>query len=89
MNIQVYSRDEIESIIAGGNFPENTAVISFCDSGTEPRERVNYSKVCNQVMYIELDDLAIDDLEEEGYSYDTFFPEADNAAKFIIETWRG
>lgn len=87
MNIQVYSRDEIESIIVGGNFPENTAVISFCDSGTKTRERVNYGGVCDQVMYIELDDLEIDDLDEKGDSYDTFFPEADNTAKFIIETY--
>ena len=29
MNVSVYSREAIESIIAAGNFPKNTAVISF------------------------------------------------------------
>lgn len=89
MNVQIYSREEIESIIAGGNFPENTAVISFCDRGIEPCKRVDYGGVCERVMYIELDDLELDDLFEEGYSYDTFFPEADEATEFIIETFAG
>ena len=32
MNVSVYSREAIESIIADGKFPENTAVISFYQS---------------------------------------------------------
>lgn len=87
MNVQIYSRKEIETIITGGRFPENTAVISFCDSGTEPRERVNYSSVCSRIMYIELDDLELDELSGAGYSYDTFFPEADETAEFIIDAY--
>lgn len=31
MKIQIYSQSEIETIIAGGYFPQNAAVISFCD----------------------------------------------------------
>ena len=31
MRIFVYSREAIEHIIAEGSFPDNTAVISFCD----------------------------------------------------------
>lgn len=87
MNIQIFSRKEIESLIAEGRFPQNTAVISFCDCGTKPCERVNYSSVCARVMYIEIDDLELDELSSEGYSYDTFFPEADEMAKFIIDVY--
>lgn len=87
MNVQIYSREEIEKLIAEGKFPENTAVISFCDSGTEPRERVNYSGACSRIMYIELDDLELDELSGKGYTYDTLFPEADEAAEFIIDAY--
>ena len=31
MNVTVYSRSEIEEIIEKGQFPDNTAVISFYD----------------------------------------------------------
>lgn len=88
MNVQIYSRTNIEKLIAEGTFPQNTAVISFCDCGTEPRDRVNYNGVCSRVMYIELDDLELDELNGAGYSYDTFFPEADEAAEFIIDAYK-
>ena len=87
MNVQIYSRREIESIMTEGKFPENTAVISFCDSGTKPRERVNYSEVCSRIMYVELDDLELDELNEKGYPYDMFFPESNEAAEFIIDAY--
>lgn len=87
MNVEIYSRKDIEALIAEGKFPQNTAVISFCDSGTNPRDRVNYSGVCERVMYIELDDLEFDELEENGYSLKTFFTEADEAAEFIIDVY--
>lgn len=87
MNIQIFSTKEIETIIAEGGFPENTAVISFCDCGTEPRERVNYSGICSRAMYIELDNLELDELNEAGYSYETLFPEADETAEFIIDAY--
>lgn len=31
MKVTVYSRAEIEKVMADGNFPKNTAVISFYD----------------------------------------------------------
>lgn len=87
INVQIYSKEDIEMLISGGNFPKNTAVISFCDKGTTPRERVNYSGVCSRVMYIELDDIEPDELEAEGCTYDSFFPEADETAEFIIDAY--
>lgn len=87
MNVEIFSRKEIEEIITEGRFPKNTAIISFCGSGTKPRDRVDFGGVCERVMYIELDDLEFDELEENGYSYDTFFPEADEAAEFIVDAY--
>ena len=61
MRVSVYSREAIESVIADGTFPENTAVISFYDPAIkridEDYSHVDYSSVCNTVFYSELDDL--------------------------------
>lgn len=87
MNVSVYSREAIEFIIAAGNFPKNTAVISFYDPAIkridEDYSHVDYSGVCNTVFYSELDDLDLDVLRRKGYTYDTYFPEAPDIAAFI------
>lgn len=86
MVVQILSRKDAIRRISG--FPKDkTAAISFCDRGTKPSERVDYNGVCDRVMYIELDDLGYDELAEEGYTYDNFFPEADEAAEFIIDAF--
>lgn len=87
MNVQIYSRKEIEVLIAEGKFPQNTAVISIYGGITNPPDLVNYSGVCERVMYIEFDDFEFDELEEIGYTYETFFPQADEAAEFIISVY--
>lgn len=87
MKVSVYSREAIESIIADGKFPDNTAVISFYDPAIkridEDYSHVDYSGVCNTVFYSELDDLDLDVLRRKGYTYDTYFPEATDIAAFI------
>ena len=83
MCVQIFSRETLKQLIAKGNFPQNTAVISFCDCGTKPRDRVNFSNVCNRVMYIEIDDLDFEDID----NYDAFFPEAREAAEFIVDVY--
>lgn len=95
MYVQVYSRGDIEYLYNEDFFHDhkkefyhNYAVISFCDRGTEPCDRVDYSDICSRVMYIEIDDLELGDLKEEGYTYDTFFPEANEAAEFIIDAYK-
>ena len=89
MKISVYSREKIEHIIAEGKFPNNTAVISFCDPELKHIDkhysRVDYSSVCSDVFYCEVDDLDLDYLPEKGYTYETYFPEADDLAKFIVK----
>lgn len=68
MKVTIYSREKIENIITDGNFPQNTAVISFCDPELKHTDSdytyVDYSTVCKYVYYCE-----IDDLENIGSSY--------------------
>ena len=91
MNVFVYSREAIERIIAEGSFPDNTAVISFCDPELKHIDksysRVDYSSACNDVFYCEVDDLDLDYLPEKGYTYDSFFPEAVELAEYINKAY--
>ena len=91
MTVSVYSREAIEQIIVGGNFPEDTAVISFYDPALKHIDssyaHIDYSKVCGDVYYCELDDLDRDYLAEKGYTYDSFFPDADKLAAFIYTVY--
>lgn len=88
MNVFVYSREAIERIIAEGSFPDNTAVISFYDPAIKRIDKdythVDYSGVCKDVFYSELEDLDLEVLNRKGYTYDTYFPEADAMAMFIV-----
>ena len=92
MNVGIYSREAIESVIADGKFPENTAVISFYDPAIKRIDKayshVDYSGICNTVYYSELDDLDLEVLKDRGYTYDTYFPEADEIAAFIYRAYR-
>lgn len=92
MNVLIYSRDDIEEIILKNEFPANTAVISFYDKSTQIYDDdftpVDYSKVCKNVYYCELDDLDIECLEEEGYTYATYFEDADKVAEFIYQAYK-
>ncbi|MBR2284878.1 MAG: sigma-70 family RNA polymerase sigma factor [Ruminococcus sp.] len=92
MKVTVYSREEVEGIINADSFPQNTAVISFCDPELKHIDknysRVDYSCCCDNVFYCEVDDLDLDYLPEKGYTYDSYFPEAAEAAQFIGKAFR-
>lgn len=92
MTVSVYSREAIEQIIADGTFPENTAVISFCDPAIKRIDKnyyhVDYSGICDTVFYSEVDDLDLDYLSEKGYTYDSYFPEVTELAEFINKAYR-
>ena len=83
MLVQIYARYYIEELIEKGEFPPNTAVISFCDEGTHPSDRVNFNGVCNRIMYVEVDDLDLEDIDD----CDEFLPEAKEIAEFIIDAY--
>ncbi len=91
MKVTIYSRDEIEDIISKGAFPDNTAVISFYDPAIKRLDKsytyVDYSNICDMVFYSELDDLDIDVLCDKGYTYESYFSEAEDMARFIIKAY--
>ena len=89
MTVSVYSREAIERIIAEGSFLDNTVVISFYDPAIKRIDKdythVDYSGVCKDVFYSELEDLDLEVLKRKGYTYDIYFPEADDMAMFIVK----
>lgn len=91
MNVTVYSRFEIEEIISNGEFPDNTAVISFYDPKIKRIDpdytHVKYKGICDTVFYSELEDLDLECIKEKGYTYDTYFPEAEDIAEFIYKAY--
>lgn len=91
MNVTIYSRQQAEKIIAEGKFPKNTAVISFYDHSIKKIDHdythVDYSNVCDDVFYIEIDDLDSEAVLDGGSEYDLYFPEADKTAKFICSAY--
>lgn len=91
MKVSVYSREEIEEIIDSGEFPENTAVISYYDPKIKRIDKgythVDYDGVCGNVFYSELDDLDLEVIKRKGLTYNTYFPEADDMAEFIYNAY--
>ena len=86
MCVAFYSRKSIENLIAGGMSFKDWAVISFYDVGDD-ENRVDYSGVCSRVMYIAINDIDREELYDSGGSFDTFFPEANQTAEFIIDCY--
>ena len=48
---------------------------------------MDYSGICDTVFYSELEDLDLEVLKRKGYTYDTYFPEADDMAAFIVRAY--
>lgn len=83
VSVSIYSRKQIEKIIADNKFPPNQVVISFYDSVIP----VDYSGVCDTVFYSKIADLDLEVLKNHGMTYDTYFPEADALAEFIVQAY--
>ena len=87
MKIEIYSREAIKELI-NGDFPQNTAVISFCSPRKIRRAeetRVCFREACDRVFTVLIPDIDIDILEKYGYTYESYLAEADKLAKFIYE----
>ena len=87
MQVTVYSREAMETMIRNQAFPPDTAVISFFDPAVKHIDtgytHVDYSRVCRDVYYCEAEDLDRDYLAEKGYTYESYFPDAAKIAEFI------
>ena len=90
MKIKIYSRRAIEALLSRGRL-EGFAVISFHDPiGRGRRSGEDYAPIdftgrCDRVMQIAIHDLDPEVLYELGLSVESYFPEADELAKFIYD----
>ena len=87
MKVTIHSRESIEKLLESG-FPENTAVIRFYDVELMLDKKFNplsfYDKA-QRVFQIPLLDIDIDELKYYGFTYESFFSEADELSEFICE----
>ena len=71
-----------------GDFPENTAVISFYTPKNK-REvgdgRVDYKGRCKALYYVAIPDIDIEILADYGYTYDSYLKEATELSEFIYK----
>lgn len=91
MKVQIYSRKAIEELL-NGDFPENTAVISFYDPPSirtgETSVPVDYKGKANRVFAVAIHDIDMEILEDYGLTFDTYFPEADSLAGYIDRAYK-
>lgn len=91
MKVSIYSRKEIEEVIKSGEFPDNTVVISYYDPDAHKIDKnyapVDYSDVCDNVFSVGFDDIDINYLEKQGYTYETYFTESVGMAEFIYNAY--
>lgn len=82
MNVKIMSRTEIEEFIEDG-YLSGIDVISFRD--VEDTSMIDFEEFPGRVFSVAVDDLEYDELKEYGLTIDTYFPEAEEVAKFIRE----
>lgn len=91
MKVQIYSRKAIEKLLQG-DFPENTAVISFYDPPSkrtgEVFKPVDYKGKAERVFTIPIHDIDIEILEDYGLTFDTYFPEVNSLAEYIQQAYK-
>ena len=90
MKVEIYSRKAVTKLLKG-NFPDNVAVISFYDPENQKMGEaecpVDYSHKTKRVFSVAIYDIDIETLPEFGLTYDTFFPEVEDVAKFIYDAY--
>ncbi len=84
MNVKIYSRKELNDRLKERNL-ENTLLIAFYD----PQDDLpTFSGKAERVITLPITDLDKEDLEEYGYTVDSFFSQADPVAEFIVKAVR-
>lgn len=88
MKLDIRSREAIEKM-NNYEFSENTVAISFYDPAphfnSPDYKPVDYSKKIDKVFYIPLRDIDIEILPDYNLTYETYFPEVEELAKFIYD----
>ena len=87
MKVTVYSKSKMEDLLEKGPL-EKVAVVSFYNEPvnllTKP---IDYSGKVERFMQINLPDIDEGGFEENGYTFDTFFADADKVAAFIYDAY--
>ena len=87
MKLSIYSRAAVEKLIED-DFPENTAVISFYDPPSKRTLKdyapVDYQNSCARLLQVGVHDIDIEILSDYGLTFDTYLPEAEEIADFIL-----
>lgn len=87
MKVEICAGRELERLLQT-QVSEATAIICFYDT-TEEKEEIplpaGYEETA--VFRITLDDLDVEELAEFGFSIDSFFPEAEELARFIYRAY--
>ncbi len=86
MNVRIFSREAIEKLLKS-DFPENAAVISFYDPPSKRSGEVFYPVdfmgKAERVYTVPLHDIDIEILEDYNLTFDTYFPEVNELARYI------
>lgn len=88
MKVEIYSKEKIKELLNRSAILENTAVISFYDPPMARGNRampVDYTGKTNMLFQVAVNDIDIEVLPEYGFTFDTFFTEAEELAEFIVE----
>lgn len=88
MNVGIYSRKDIQPLI-DGNFPEKTAVISFCspkEGKSADYQPVDYKGKPERLYNVCAYDIDIDALPRFGLTLETYMPDVDELAAFILQS---
>lgn len=87
MQVSILSRKVAKELIAT-QFPKNTAVISFYDPPSKRHKDdygpLNYQGKCERLFRVAIHDIDIDILEDYGLTYDTYLPEVNELAQYIL-----
>lgn len=86
MDVKIYSRKAVEKLLLNG-FPNNVAIISFYDPRTKRTDQeykpVDYSGITDRVFQVAIHDIDREILGDYNLTYETYFPEVGELAKFI------
>lgn len=87
MQVKIFSKAAMVERLAEGPLV-NTAVISFYNEPINPLTKpLDYAGKAECHLAIDLPDIDKGGLEEYGYTYDSFFSQADEVAAFIREAY--
>lgn len=90
MKVHIYSRKAIEELLQG-DFPKNTAVISFYDPPNirtgEVYSSVDFGKKVERVFTVAVHDIDIEILPDYNLTFDTYFPEVTELAAYIKKAY--